>query len=52
MVLLLNADAYGWWPVDATAFSVILSRRRVVVGEFPRAGGACVVLAGWMETMQ
>ncbi len=52
MALLLNADMDGRWPVDAAAFPVVPCCHNVVVRLFPQAGGTCVVLAGWMESMQ
>ncbi len=52
MALLLDADADGWWPVDAAAFPVVPRCRNVMVRLFPQAGGTCVVLAGWMESVQ
>ena len=52
MLLLLDADADGRWPVHAATFPVVPRCRDVVVWLFPLAGGACVVLAGWMESMQ
>ena len=52
MAMLLDADADWQWPVDTTAFSVIPSCRHVVVGLLPLAGGARVVCADWMETVQ
>ena len=51
MALLLDADADGRWPVYAAAFPVIPRCRRIVICLLPVAGGACVILAGWMETV-
>ena len=52
MGLLSNADADGWWPVHAAAFPVIPRCCDVVVWLLQLTGSACVVLAGWMETVR
>ncbi len=52
MALLLNADADWRWPVYTANFSIAPSCSCVVVGLFPRAGGACVDVTGWMEIVQ
>ena len=52
MVLLLNADLDGWWPVDAASFPVGPHCFNVMVWPFPLTGGACVVHTGWMESVR
>jgi hypothetical protein len=52
MALLLDTGVDGWWPVDAAAFSISPGGHHIVVGLLPLAGGAYVVHAGWMVTVQ
>ena len=52
MRLLPDADADGSWPVHAAALPVVPRRCGVVVGPFPIAGSACLVLTDWMETVR
>jgi len=52
VVLLPDADADGRWPVHADTFPVVPRCHGIVVWLFPPAFCACVVLAGWMETVR